>query len=76
MYFIWNMRCINLQRDNDIHDKYEVHKGIYFIYNIKYIEYGLYINIFMYFIWNMRCINPPEIMRYMTNMRYIRDILI
>ena len=30
----------------------------------------------MYFIWNMRCINPPEIMRYMTNMRYIRDIYI
>ena len=28
----------------------------------------------MYFIRDMRCINPPEIMRYMSNMRYIRDI--
>ena len=33
MYFIWNMRCINLPRETNIHDKYEVHIG-YILYII------------------------------------------
>ena len=37
---------------NDIHDKYEVHKGYIFIYNIKYIGYGLYINYILYKLLN------------------------
>ena len=48
MYFIWNMRCINPPEIMMIHDKYEVHKGYIFIYNIKYIGYGLYIDYILY----------------------------
>ena len=48
MYFIRNMKCINLSEKNEIHDEYEVHIGYIFIYNIKYIEYRVYINYNLY----------------------------
>ena len=66
MYFIRDMRCINLQR-KCVHDKYEVHRWYIFIYNIKYMGYRLYINYIYIFHISIRCIDPPEIMRYMSN---------
>ena len=39
MYFIRNMKCINLSEKMRYMIEYEVHIGYIFIYNIKYIEY-------------------------------------
>ena len=42
------MRCFDLSEKKRYYEEYEVHTELYFISNIKYIEYKVYINYNLY----------------------------